>query len=403
MATRALGKRLREEIENDDLDGILRDVKRRCATEFKGHVPTSPVGVKVIDDMLRIFHRPPAPRPGVPDRHKVLEITGPRYGSGGGKTSLLYYITAIGILPTAFNGVQLGGRDGAVVFLDSDNRFSAARLRDIAMNYVREKKRKKREEKENAGAPPRKRLREEETELRRMVEGCLQHVHVFKPTSSDSLLATLKTIESYLLDPTKHHSAHKRLHSIILDSSTSFHRQDKRQAFIDSLPTEVPKFIYAELPPLYQIVHSARGIVRCLRELQHRFACPVIYTVTGKARGDLWKPKPSGFGMPIASLYARPRIMSFMHRLPHPWRSYSTVRLVVRRDRVRQFSGASVREAMRQGRQRRSVVAQGRISAWIDPWGKEDWPSWISPSIQKLDGGGRFTYFVHKLGVTLKE
>ncbi|KAF3482640.1 uncharacterized protein GIQ15_01964 [Arthroderma uncinatum] len=399
MAAKAFGKRLCEEVENDGLDSILRDVKRRCASDPKGHVPTSPVGIKVIDDMLRIFHRPPAPRPGVPDRHKVLEITGSRYGSGAGKTSLLYYIISIGILPASFNGVQIGGRDGAVVFLDSDNRFNAARLRDIAMNYVREKKRKK-----DTGSPPReKRQREDETELRKMVEGCLQHVHVFKPTSSDSLLATLQSMESYLLDTTKHHSAHKRLHSIMIDSTSSFYWQDKRQAFIDSLPTEVPKYIYGDLPPLREIVHSARGIVKCLRELQHRFACPVIYTVTGRIRGDLWKPKPSGFGAPIESLYARPKVMSFMHHLPHPWRSYSTVRLVVRRDRVRRFSAVSVREAMHQARQRQFVVAQGRFSAWIDPWGKEDWPSWISPSIQKLEGGGRFTYFVHSLGVTLKE
>ncbi|KAM5432061.1 hypothetical protein MferCBS31731_007649 [Microsporum ferrugineum] len=401
MATKALGKRLYEETREDNLDSILYDVKRRCALEPRGHIQTSPVGVKVLDDMLRIFHRPPAPRPGVPDRHKVIEITGSRYGSGCGKTSLLYYITAVGILPTSFNGVHLGGQDGAVIFLDSDNRFNAARLRDIALNYVREKIHKHNQR--TADLSSHKRQRGDDTGLRQMVEGCLQHVHVFKPTSSESVLATLQSLESYLLDATKHRSAHKRLHSIMLDSASSFYRQDKRQAFIDSLPTEVPKFLWAEPPPLRQIVHSARGIVRCLRQLQHRFACPVIYTVTGRLRGDLWKPQPGGFGVPIELLYARPKVMSFMHHLPHPWRSYSTVRLVVHRDRVRRFSRDSVREAMRQGRQRRYVVAQGRISAWIDPWGKEDWPSWISPSIQKLEGGGRFTYFVHRRGVTLKQ
>ncbi|EGD95859.1 hypothetical protein TMEN_6949 [Trichophyton mentagrophytes] len=405
MATRALGKRLREETQEDTLEGILRDVRRKRGQHPQGHIETTPVGVRVIDDMLRIFHRPPHPRPGVPDRHKVLEIAGPRRGLGrsSGKSSLLYYIAAVGILPASFKGVRIGGQNGAVVFLDSQNHFNAARLRDVALHYAREKLHGQKQKQRSAGLPPRKRLREDEAELRKMVTDCLQHVHVFKPSSSESVVATLRSLEEYLLDVTRHRSAPRKLHSIMLDSTSSFYFKDKRQALIDSLPTELPKFPWTEPPPLYQIVHSAKHIVWCLRQLQDRFACTVIYTVTGRRRADLHVPKPSGFGYPVELLYPRPKIMSFMPHLPHAWRSYSTMRLVVRRDAVRKFSSRSIKDALRLGRQRRLVVAQGKFSAWIDPYGKEDWPSWIGPSIQKSKCKGRFNYFVHKRGINLVE
>ncbi|EFR03568.1 hypothetical protein MGYG_06565 [Nannizzia gypsea CBS 118893] len=318
MATRASGKRLREETAEDTLDGILRDVQRKCGRHPQGHIETSPVGIKVIDDMLRIFHRPPRPRPGVPDRHKVLEIVGPRrgLGRGSGKTSLLYYIAAVGILPASFNGIHLGGQDGAVVFLDSENHFNAARLRDVALHYARETIYIQKQKQRGAGLSPRKQQREDEAELRNMVTACLQHVHVFKPTSSESVVATLQSLEEYLLDTMRHLSAQRKLHSIMLDSTSTFYFKDKRQALIDSLPTEVPKFPWAEPPPLYQIVHSAKYIVQCLRQLQDRFACTVVYTATGRRRADLHTPTQSGYGYPAELLYPRPKVMSFIPHLP---------------------------------------------------------------------------------------
>src|SRR5690242_20556306 len=121
---------------------LLRDIRDSISTLPPS--PSSPLGIKPLDDLLRIWHFPPAsyqqqqysaPIPLAGDgggdvsttaalepsrntvrlKRSVVEITSP--SSGDGKTHLLYYIAAVAILPASFTSIHVGGRDGAVVFL----------------------------------------------------------------------------------------------------------------------------------------------------------------------------------------------------------------------------------------------------------------------------------------------
>lgn len=80
---------------------------------------------------------PTASRPATSHAQKkppVIEISSPN--SGGGKSQLIYYLAAICVLPATFKGRKTGGRDGAVVLLDTDGKLDIRRLYQIAEGVV---------------------------------------------------------------------------------------------------------------------------------------------------------------------------------------------------------------------------------------------------------------------------
>src|SRR4030095_12875097 len=77
---------------------------------------------------------------------------------------------------------------------------------------------------------------EEDLQLHSMLHECLRHVHVFRPQSSQALLATIQSLETYLLDGSDHISGLRPLRAIVLDSATAFYWQDRREAEILRIP-----------------------------------------------------------------------------------------------------------------------------------------------------------------------
>jgi hypothetical protein len=99
--------------------------------------------------------------------------------SGAGKTQFLYLITAIAIIPEVYADIDLGGRNCAVVILDTESRFSIQRLVQVIKSYVLSKD------------PSLENIDD-------LMHKSLQHVHIYQPQSLASLIATLSTLEPYL-------------------------------------------------------------------------------------------------------------------------------------------------------------------------------------------------------------
>lgn len=333
-------------------------------------------GITQLDEIVDLFHQRQ-----VIDGHQknpVVEITSP--ASGDGKTSLLYYITALATLP-----VQYGGKGGAVIYIDADHRFSAARLRDVALSYLRKRR------------TDDLFVDESNLDLDVVVEESLLHVHVFRPKSSQSLLATVQSLEGYLLDTARHKSGEREVRGVVLDSASAFYWQDRREAEILSIPgalEEIRKKAAAAaagggdariLPR--PVMGIAQDTVKTLRKLQDTFYCPVYYTVCGHHR--VQRQNRGGMSM-----------MSFKPFLPRPWPGFPTLRLVVRRDPVRPFVPyISPDQAQEEAGHRQEVVERGKFSGWIDPFGKEEWPAHIIESTDSLDGKGGFSFTVTEEGV----
>lgn len=334
----------------------------------------------------------------------VLEITSPF--SADGKTSLLYYTTAQAILPIRFDGIVIDGKQSAVVFLDTDCRFDAVRLRDIAVQIIQDKA--------NAQSISVDVLQNNKLFQDMLVES-LRHVHVFRPQSSLELLTTLKGLDTYLLYNSERHTSSTRpLHSILLDSASAFYWQDRREAEILRTPgvSEEREKATASYPTntttsnrtnlkTRSIPHLHHDIVTCLRNLQRTFSCIVIFTTWGLYRDSPLQGRRHhqlGSSYPYQSHLSS--AASFCPYLPGPWAQYPTCRVVVQRDPVKPFPpGLSLEEIKGDAPSRQQVVRKGLFHGWLDHWGKEGWPSGIAEAVQKLDMGGSFKFWVVKEGV----
>ncbi|KAE8168684.1 hypothetical protein BDV40DRAFT_294628 [Aspergillus tamarii] len=447
----SFGEKLLAEVYEESLDELLHDLS--CLYESSENTPRQRLGIQALDDLLRVFmplpavapwaqaqHQPPEPTiaTGQDEQEQVYHEeppiqsdaehdlnTYPRdqilptarikrtepvvelssTSSGAGKTQTLYYLTAVAILPSEFHGVKLG-RESAVVFIDTDGRFDAERLLTVARGIVRKKFETQSENAESTTTESVPLYTEED--LNSMLVTSLQHIHVFRPQSSAALLSTLQSMDTYLLDLTRHFSSARPLHAIIIDSASAFFWQDK-------LHDEVARTEDIGRP--YEEIESERrekksfylfdmyaDLVAELKRLQRRFGCAVIYTTiawSGRSMpGQLSTPGPSGsFPLFDPSDVPVSRTPSFRSSLPGPWGVFPTLRLVVQRDVVRPFQPAmTVHEAQREAPMRQEAVLKGRFVGWVNGWGREDWPRRVVEGLDEKDGG-MFGFYVGTDGV----
>ncbi|PYH48627.1 uncharacterized protein BP01DRAFT_371554 [Aspergillus saccharolyticus JOP 1030-1] len=325
----------------------------------------------------------------------VLEISST--SSAAGKSHLLYYLTALAILPSELYGIQLEGRGSTVVFMDTDGRFDAERLRGVLRGIV----------KVRCGAQDLD-LLDEETE--KMIVSCLQHVHVFRPTSSSALLATLQQLDVYLLDLTRHASGPRALSLLILDSANAFYWQDKLQdevtrvGDIGRLAAEVENDRREKRS--FYLFDMYADLVRELKRLQRVFGCAVVFTTTAAPSATASHHshgfQPSGpFDLYNPSDAPAFRMPSFRSALPAPWGTFPTLRVVVQRDMVRPFSaGLGLLDVEKIAAKRQDIVMRGRFSGWVNMWGREEWPRRWLEGIEALDGG-LFFFRIGRDGVQL--
>lgn len=281
-------------------------------------------------------------------------------------------MVAIAILPTSFNDIPLDGADSAVVFLDTDGRFNVCRLRDIMMDIVRQKIDASAAKMEEHGGGT---ITEEE--LQAMIHHCLNHIHLFRPQSSESLLSTLGNVEDYLLHSPDHFSANRRVHAIFLDSANAFYWQDRFQE-------EISRISSTSITTQRNRRPHVQAVKRSLRHLQKVFSCAVVYTTWG--------------------LSPQSRHQAGVLSFPPLWTDFPTLRIVVDRDTVRPFGlNMTVDEATRDAPARHNIVSKGKFSGWVNPWGKNEWASEIPGLLSRTEGNGLFSFWITKEGVAFDQ
>ncbi|KAJ5475697.1 hypothetical protein N7539_007984 [Penicillium diatomitis] len=317
--------------------------------------------------------------------------------SGAGKTQLLYHMVAKAILPRRFLNVDVGGLETAVVWIDTDDRLDVHRLQLVARAIFHDawKDVKTENETENLGHLS-------DSQVSEVLTLCLQHVHVFRPQSSTALLATLAQLDHYLYDLSRHYSASRRLHTVIIDSATAFLWQDKlrddiaRTDEIGQSRMEIEG--RRQLKQSFHLSDLYADIVSELKRLQDLFGCAIVYTTTVSS-GRFSTSTSSG----PPGLYDRPPTStpSLRPALPAPWGLFPTLRLVVHRGTVRPFPPAmSAHDARKDASMRQGIVQQGKFSAWVNAWGQEDWPRRVVDGVH-WHNGGCFSFYVRATGVEI--
>lgn len=280
MIAEDVGRSLLDEIKEERLEKILRDLYRLQSPQR-----CSRLRVQCLDDVLdalqygpsrnETFDLPPcASKTSPAGCGTVIEVTG---SSCSGKTHLLYMVTARGVLPR-----HLGCREGTVIVLDTDCRFDVARLYQI-MVYQVEKARRR------PHAPPVLAAdAQDNIDVKSTVNEALHHVHIFRPQSLASLIATAHSLSHYLLradasEPVSADrsadaddadcaeapqlSSDRTLHAVLFDGASAFYWEDRLEQDRSLVGHEVPPATAATVAQAAPLPSFARRPTTRLRIL----------------------------------------------------------------------------------------------------------------------------------------
>ena len=285
--------------------------------------------------------------------------------SASGKSNLLYLLTIFAILPIEHNG-----KGQTVVWLDSDGRFSATRLHQSLSTHLST----------HQPSPP------TQAEQDLICAEAFRHVHVFRPQSSAQLIATLASLENYLLTLQNHFSSMRSLGLLVLDSATAFYWQDRFDAEMARLEA-----IGSETTAATDIPSKTAQAIAHLKRLQKIFDCGIVFTTnmpTIKSPGSTITPPNQPAETPRMSA----------------WSAFAKLQLTMTRVPVPQFAAQmELEECARDQPNRLAAVQKGRFNVDLDRTHSETWLGHVKDAIGRLDGRGRFGVRITEKGVLLEE
>ncbi|KAF2628179.1 hypothetical protein BU25DRAFT_448143 [Macroventuria anomochaeta] len=319
VEAKKLGEKLLLDVKVEELSSILGSLRELGSENERNEATTNKVLFSIPELDALISSSSPT----------ILELVSPpptHHPSGAGKTSLLYLIIAHAILPPTFNSItDLHGHDAAIIIFDPLHHFSVPRLASVMLNLIVSK----------FGAPVDALDPSIKADLLNLTTRCLDHVHVFRLQSWDSLITTLHSVPDYLFDETRHKSTHRRIHSLVLEDIDAF-TWSLRSAHSTSSSSSSSN---NNINPLSA---ASKALTTEIKNLATLLSCNIILT------------SPSI--LPTA----------FRPALPTSWPSGMHVtRLAVRRVEVLKFAPEmGVEQAEAERSQRWEVVRRGQFECW---------------------------------------
>lgn len=274
---------------------------------------------------------------------------------GSGTTHLLYLLTATAILPSS-----LGGKDSCVAIIDTGNTFSVSRLVQqlrVAIRSHNQKQHEPHQDRPSADTEATASAAASETST---LTSLLRHVHIFRPQSHPSLLATLDSLPTYFLQPSNANpSTHRPLAFIALDSLPAFHwqtlaeREAKAFEEEETQPDQNQHENPSDLPSPSKSTSPPRTLTQSLHLLSQTFpTTPLLIT------------NPSHF----------PRLSTFLQQASHHHPPLRTIPLTLSRQTTRPFPPMiSLSEALREKGQREIATRKAgwKVGSSIPVGGRE--------------------------------
>jgi hypothetical protein len=125
----------------------------------------------------------------------------------------------------------MGGRDSCVAIIDTDNTFCVSRLVQQLRVAIRlHNQNHPGSEKDQQPSKGTTSEAEADALEEKTVDSALRHVHLFRPQSHSSLLATLDSLPAYFLQNNSNPSLHRPLAFIALASLPAFHWQQRAES-----------------------------------------------------------------------------------------------------------------------------------------------------------------------------
>ncbi len=358
----------------DSLLELFRYHQRYTPPHGPGWTSTTDPGAAVSDDELDDYEAEPIDSEGrrpteLKYRPPIIEASSTR--SAAGKTTLLYQLAALAILPR-----DHGGKESAVLWLDTDNSFSATRIAQVASHLLAKTTSKPASTHDD------------------VTTSALRHLYILKPTSSISLLNALHSLLSHLLIQTSRSSPNRSLALLILDSTTAFAYQDRFDADIVRLEAG-PGPDTASSKPSSRI----SKIITALRQIQHDFECTIIFTTAQQSQPQhkqslnrLKRPAPSDHPSVPAEAPAQ-----------SPWTAFATLTLHVSRIPIARFApNMSLDGCLRDREKRQEAVKTGRFAVGLNLEGSGMWPGGVRDVVNTLRGRGGFVVRIDEKGLDVE-
>ncbi len=241
-----------------------------------------------------------------------------------------------------------------MVVIDLDNRFSVLRFRQILSSHLR-----------SLEVPL------HDGDIASLIHASFQHLHIFRPQSLRSLLATIESLSAYLTDISSHLSANRAVGLLALNGLSAYLWQDRSDADeagrIDGTKEIGNDGIFVQM---------YRDLVIALRHVQHTFECTIVATNWGL--------------VPVHYIAGHPALRP---HLPAIWTNFCTLRMVVERNTVSKFGpGMSAEEATKERLQRQEAVDDSGFSCWVNWWGSDGWRDELREEVNGMDRGGMFSF-----------
>ncbi|KAF2655136.1 hypothetical protein K491DRAFT_436952 [Lophiostoma macrostomum CBS 122681] len=309
----------------------------------------------------------------------VVELISPpatHHPSGSGKTSLIYLITALAILPATLSSIVLDGQKAAVVIVDPLSHFCVSRLAEIMAEHIKHRLDLASSTfisldtgqalDQDQGRGGRTDTSTSKSDIKTTIKRALQHVHIFRPQSWDSTLATLSALPIYLFDKTAHSSMRRRVHSIVLEDVDAFYWNIRASSSSSSSssstsytpPEGVSSTSATSRTKTNPTQEASQTLTNILRTLSRTLSALVLTT----------SHSPSPFPSP-SSFSTHPSTSSLKsYRAPFPtiWPlSTPITRLAIRRVEVLAFApGMSAEESEAERGARWEVISRARFECW---------------------------------------
>ncbi|KAK6358601.1 hypothetical protein TWF730_007926 [Orbilia blumenaviensis] len=448
-----LGKRLLMEVgkSEESLSNLLSDIQ---LTAQHHNASGGPLHIPQIDTLLRphlqdhlhnlsivqaqsqhpagSFDIPldeiPLPR----DKPAIIEISSD--GCGTGKTHLLYYTACMALLPPSWNGVNLEGKDTAVIFIDCDSRFDVVRMSEVIQSYIQsrillavqfceskqpELPQDHTEEGIQNPITSSQVAGEEISEylallnsltapdVTEFVVHCLSHLHVYTPTSPSHFLEILSSIPEYLISSPSHSSHDTSMSTLIIDDISAFYWLERASSastavsatsFSDPTSQSAPqngvevKGLHEEglkeedkeqnltLQDRYDLITSH------LLRIASRFNANIIITNTVVSTSSS-HPTQANNNTP-----AHPRHLPACYTYSP---KFLSARIILSKDVVAPFhADIRISEAYNERDMRMGVVKKAGISAWVEGAG-------VRKGEGRKKSGGWFWFRIGEDGVTV--
>ncbi|KAF7436929.1 hypothetical protein PC9H_003763 [Pleurotus ostreatus] len=225
---------LLEEIHSESLQVLLASLRPHSGLSEVAHADTISTSSSAVDTSPSSTFR----------LGNVVEIQGP---SASGKSHLVYHLVSHCIIPPEYEDCALGGWGKAAMVFDSDNTFSIARVKQILLKRLESR----------FATQPHLWTAEWRSDI---VEKCLDHLHIFKPSSSIQLAATLRNLPAYHTD----NLPHTDIGVLAVDSINAFYWMDR---FIVEHPSSSGKASKATVNPFQHVISSLRALHAAYRPL----------------------------------------------------------------------------------------------------------------------------------------